>query len=143
MDTRRAAEQYEREPRDDILGPEVEPAPSAPQPPSEQKEVPTFAKFAKTFMATYAKANNKISEQTSKQSILDHRLLPRFADRRLDSFTVLDLDRMKAEMLEEEYGRKSGPIAALRAVHVAVPVVLRRVPRRSPLSWQTVPTSVA
>ena len=52
----------------------------------------------KTFMATYAKANNKISEQTSKQSILDNRLLPRFGGRRLDSFTVLDLDTMKAEM---------------------------------------------
>jgi hypothetical protein len=69
--------------------------------------VPTFKAFAKTFMATYAKANNKISEQTSKQSILENRLLPRFGDRRLDSFTVLDLDTMKAEMLDEEYSRKS------------------------------------
>jgi hypothetical protein len=61
-----------------------------------------------------AKANNKISEQTSKQSILDHRLLPRFGAQRLDSFTVFDLDRMKAEMLDDEYSAGLQRIRHLR-----------------------------
>lgn len=107
VDTKRAAQEYERDLRNELLRPQVEPTPAAPRPPPVTKEVPTFGEFARTFMATYAKANNKISEQTSKQSILDHRLLPRFRDRRLDSFTVLDLDGLKAEMLEEDYTRKT------------------------------------
>jgi integrase len=69
--------------------------------------VPTFAAFAKVFMATYAKANNKPSEQASKESILRHRLIPRFGKRRLDSFKVLDIDQLKADMLEENYNRKT------------------------------------
>jgi integrase len=108
VQNKRGAEQYERDVRNELLRPAPPPtAALAPAPSPEPKEVPTFKAFAKTFMATYAKANNKISEQTSKQSILDNRLLPRFGGRRLDSFTVLDLDTMKAEMLDEEYSRKS------------------------------------
>jgi integrase len=58
-------------------------------------------------MATYAKANNKPSEQASKESILTHRLVPRFGQRRLDSFRVLDIDQLKADTLEENYNRKT------------------------------------
>lgn len=113
VQNKRAAEQYERELRNELFRPVALPVPAqavqlaAPPAVEPRKEAPTFAAFAKIFMATYAKANNKISEQTSKQSILDNRLLPRFGARRLDSFTVLDLDTMKAEMLDDEYSRKS------------------------------------
>ena len=109
VQTLRGAEQYERQVRAQLLTGRtlVSPALADSTSGEKEKEVPTFGEFAETFMATYSKANNKISEQTSKQSILDHRLLPRFGNRRLDSFTVLDLDAMKADMLEHEYAPKT------------------------------------
>jgi integrase len=91
------------------LHPEVALVPPSvpPTPDPEMKEVPTFAEFAKIFMATYAKANNKPSEQASKQSILDNHLIPRFRARRLDSFRVLDIDQLKADKLDKKYNRKT------------------------------------
>jgi len=113
LQNKRAAEKCERDLRNELfrsVGPPVttQPTPAAaPEPSQPTQEVPTFAAFAKVFMATYAKANNKPSEQASKQSILDNYLLPRFRTRRLDSFKVLDIDQLKAEMLDEGYNRKT------------------------------------
>lgn len=113
VQSKRAAERYEREQRNELFASIAAPAPTqaaptAPAPPSQpEKEVPTFASFAKVFMATYAKANNKPSEQASKKSILDNYLLPRYRTRRLDTFKVLDIDQLKAEMLDEGYNRKT------------------------------------
>jgi len=105
--SKRGAEQYERELRFELLR-QQSPVPTAPVPnPEPKKEVPTFAAFAKIFLATYAKANNKPSEQDSKESILRVRLNPRFGTRKIDSFNVLDIDRMKAEMMEDDYSRKT------------------------------------
>lgn len=108
----RAAERYERKRRIELFDPTPARAPAqiaqpAPMPVEPEKEVPTFGAFAKVFMATYAKANNKPSEQASKESILDNYLLPRFRTRRLDSFKVLDIDQLKAEMLDEGFSRKT------------------------------------
>ncbi len=113
LQNKRAAERYERELRNElfrsvaVVAPTQAAQPAAPQPVEPEKEVPTFAAFAKIFMATYAKANNKPSEQASKESILKLRLVPRFGKRRLDSFKVLDIDQLKADMLEENYNRKT------------------------------------
>src|SRR5579872_2863710 len=111
---KREAERYEQKRRIELFASPPTPVPTQPaqaapvQPPVEpEKEVPTFAAFAKVFMATYAKANNKPSEQASKQSILDNYLLPRFRARRLDSFKVLDIDQLKAQMLDDEFSRKT------------------------------------
>jgi integrase len=108
VQTKRGAEAYERELRYERLHPTaamvLQPV---PVPVPEKKEVPTFAEFAKIFMGSYAKANNKPSEQNSKESILRVRLLPRFGKRRIDSFNVLDIDTLKAEMLEDDYNRKT------------------------------------
>lgn len=71
-----------------------------------REEVPTFAKFAETFMATYAKTNNKISEQTAKRSILDHHLLPALGSKRLDRITVQDVEELKAKLLDERKSAK-------------------------------------
>ena len=114
LQNKREAERYERELRNElfrsvaVVAPTQAAQPAAPQPVEPEKEVPTFAAFAKIFMATYAKANNKIvrAEPASRASSTTGSL-PRFGTRRLDSFTVLDLDTLKAEMLDDEYSRKS------------------------------------
>jgi integrase len=67
-----------------------------------KKEVaPIFAKFAETFMTTYAKTNNKISEQTAKRSILTHHLLPALGSKRLDKITGGDVENLKASIIEK------------------------------------------
>jgi integrase len=112
VQNKRAAEQYERDLRNELFRPAAPPAAAtvgtnAPEPSQPEKEVQTFAAFAKVFMATYAKANNKPSEQASKQCILDNHLLPRFRTRRLDTFKVLDIDQLKADMPDAKYNRKT------------------------------------
>jgi integrase len=113
LQNERAAEQCERELRNELFRSVGSPATAqltsaaVPEPSQPTQEVPTFAAFARIFMATYAKANNKPSEQASKESILRHRLIPRFGQRRLDSFKVLDIDQLKADMLEQNYNRKT------------------------------------
>lgn len=113
LQNKRAAEQCERDLRNELFRSVGSPATAqltpaaAPEPSQPTQEVPTFAAFAKIFMATYAKANNKPSEQASKESILRHRLIPRFGKRGLDSFKVLDIDQLKADMLEQNYNRKT------------------------------------
>jgi hypothetical protein len=65
-----------------------------------KKEVaPIFAKFAEKFMTTYAKTNNKISEQTAKRSILTHHLLPALGAKRLDKMTGEDVENLKASLI--------------------------------------------
>jgi integrase len=65
-----------------------------------RKEVPSFGKFAADFMASYARANNRPSEQTSKTSILKTHLLPAFDRVPLDRIGVQDVERLKAALLE-------------------------------------------
>jgi integrase len=67
--------------------------------PQKKKEVESFAAFAETFMAGYAKTNNKPSEQTAKRSILTHHLLPTLGSRRLDEITSKDVEDLKASLL--------------------------------------------
>jgi integrase len=74
--------------------------------PPERKEAPRFEEFAMDFMSSYAKANNKPSEQTSKAGILNRHLLPIFGDRRLDSFTAQDVEHLKARLLDGGLSRK-------------------------------------
>jgi integrase len=64
-----------------------------------KKVPPIFAKFAETFMTTYAKTNNKISEQTAKRSILTHHLLPALGAKRLDKITGEDVENLKANLI--------------------------------------------
>src|SRR6185369_8445916 len=71
-------------------------------PKAVRKEVPSFKEFSQEFVDTYVKANNKPSEQRSKRGVFDLWLLPRFKDRRLDEIRVRDVERPKAEMLEQK-----------------------------------------
>ena len=81
----------------------------SPPPPGEepkQKEAPTFGAFADEFMATYAKTNNRISEQIAKRGILKHHLRPAFGSMKLDAITVREVERLKAKVLAAELSRK-------------------------------------
>lgn len=74
--------------------------------PEKKMEVPTFKEFAADFMSSYARANNKPSEQAAKISILNQHLLPVFGRRRLDSITAKDVEHLKAELLDRGRSRK-------------------------------------
>ena len=95
INTKVAAETAERE---HIMRAQTKPTAPEPQP---RKEVPTFRKFAEDFMASYAKANNKPSEQASKASILKNHLLPAFDRVPLDRIGVKDVEMLKATLLEK------------------------------------------
>jgi integrase len=73
----------------------------------EKKEIPTLAEFAKRFIDGYAKVENKASEVTAKQSVLDHHLVPRFGSKRLDEITTEDVDGLKANLLEKKRSPKT------------------------------------
>ena len=121
VNTKRGAEQHER----DLRAAFQNPRPKA-------KEVPTLRVFAKEFMETYAKVNNRESEQEGKQSILNRHLLPRFGRRRLDGITVRDIERMKADLMTTHKPRTINNIMAVlgKILRYAAEVEeLEKVPR--------------
>jgi len=98
IQNRRAAEQYEQDLKAEMLaGPK--PAPPA--------EVPLFRDFAKSFMATYAPANNKPSEVSTKQGVLDNHLLPEFGHLRLDAIRMEQIEAFKKTKLDEKLAKKT------------------------------------
>lgn len=90
VNTKRAAEEAERAHIERVLSP----IPA-------KKEVPTLDRFADEFMETYVKANNKPSEQTTKECIFRVHLRPRFGKKRLDEISRRDIEQMKAELLKQ------------------------------------------
>jgi integrase len=92
LNTKLEAEKAEREHIQRVL--------TAPpdEPFLEPKEVPTFNAFADEFMATYAKTNNRYSEQMAKQGILKHHLRPAFGKLKLDAITVREIEQLKAKV---------------------------------------------
>lgn len=126
--SKRGAERFERElrqrlqaglPVDDEQAPEpAQKVPSAepviaPQvqakevPAVAEKEVPTLRAFADEFMLTYARANNKASEQEAKRSHLDCHLLPVFGDLRLDKIETRKVELFKAGLLNKGRSAKT------------------------------------
>jgi len=75
-------------------------------PPSE-RTVPTFEEFAREWFATYARTNNKPSEQKMKTSILRHHLVPVFGRRRLTQIAAADIEAYKARKLAAGYSPKT------------------------------------
>src|SRR4029079_933688 len=90
INTKVAAENAEREHIQRLLS-----SPSTPEP-VKPNEVPTFAKFAEEFMATYSEANNKPSEVQSKRTILKHHLLPAFGGKKLDVIQQREIEAYKS-----------------------------------------------
>ena len=93
VQTKRGAEQYERELRVALLSgtfgrEEVGPA-------------PTLKEFQERFIEEYCRANKqKPSGIDSKESAYRNYLLPLFAHRRLDTFTAADEDKLKKSLVK-------------------------------------------
>jgi integrase len=58
-----------------------------------------LAAFGERFLETYAKANNKPSEQASKRLIMKRHLRPVFGTKRLDQIGRGDIEALKARLL--------------------------------------------
>ena len=97
VQTRRGAEQYERELRQALLDGFRK----------ERKETPRFAAFAQEFLEVYAATNNKFSTLTAKKSAFKHHLLPAFGRSRLDEIGMRDIEAYKAKKLAEGLKPKS------------------------------------
>ncbi len=88
VQTRRGAEEYERQLRAALLNP-----------PPKKKEVPTLAQFAPRFIEGYARAKRlKASGIHTKESILRGHLLPTFGSRRLDEITDEPVAKLVARL---------------------------------------------
>lgn len=88
VNTRRGAEEYERQLRQALLEGRRVP-----------EEVPTLAEFAPRWIEGHALANRqKHSTVVSKQSILRHHLLPHLGKKRLDEITTEDVQRLKGRL---------------------------------------------
>lgn len=100
LNTKMAAENSEREHIQRLLS-------SPATPPAPPKEVPTFAKFAEEFMATYSEANNKPSEVQSKRTILKCHLLPAFGGKKLDVIQQREIEGYKSTKLKADLAPKT------------------------------------
>jgi integrase len=104
--TKRGAEQFERELRDSILsGVRGREEVKDEKPEQPQPVVPTVREFAKPFLEVYAAVNNKPSEQFMKKSILKHHILPRLGKFRLDAIRP-EIEPFKAALLAKGLSRK-------------------------------------
>ena len=132
LQTKREAERYERELRRDLLDGE-------PQQ-STKAEVPTFASFAKRFLGTYARSNNKRSEIESKQTILRVHLTPVFGELPLDRVDALRVEAYKARKLKEGLSAKTinNQLTVLRRM-LAIAVEWGLVDAVPPVRWLRTP----
>jgi integrase len=101
VQTKRGAEQYERELRQSLL------EGNHGQDKRVEVKVPTCAEFAKEFLRTYAKANNKPSEYESKVATFKNHLNPAFGKMTIDRIGAKEIEQFKARKLEEGYSPKS------------------------------------
>lgn len=103
IQNKRAAEQYERETRIELLeGPATRKEVEQPK-----VEAPKFAAFSDTFIKTYAKTNNKPSEVATKEAALKNHLVPAFGKLRLDAIGPERIEAFKAEKLEAKLSEKT------------------------------------
>jgi integrase len=96
VDTRRGAEDYERQVRAHVL--------STSMPSSRERRL---SDFAVEFLTTYAAANNKPSEIASKEMILRVHLLPEMGERSLSAIGPAEIERYKATKLRADLSAKT------------------------------------
>lgn len=92
IQTRRGAEQYEREVRQALLS-------GTYNKQEEKKRVPVLVDFAKQYL-TYAKVNNKPSTYDAKLRIMERHLIPAFGRLPLDRIGAYEVEAFKAAKLE-------------------------------------------
>jgi integrase len=108
INTRRGAEQYERDLRLALAqgryGKEV-----------VAEQVPTVEQFAECFL-TYSKNNNKPSTVHAKNGLLRNHLMPAFGHMRLNEIGTAEVEKYKAEKLRGNYAPKAinNQLTALR-----------------------------
>jgi len=105
VDTRRGAEQHERQIRQRILdgtfGKEEQQQQEQPQ---TQEPVPTLREFVSRFLKVSSN-NNKHSSIVSKQQLLEDHLIPAFGGMRLDEIRVAQIEDFKADMRKKVSGK--------------------------------------
>jgi integrase len=111
VQTKRGAEQYERQLRAELLNPSP-----------IRKEVPTLKEFAPRFIEGYAKANkHKASGIETKQDILKSHLIPLFGALPLDQITSERVARLKARLRDKSGSRTNNVLSVLnKLLKVAV-----------------------
>ncbi|WP_408918068.1 hypothetical protein [Bradyrhizobium arachidis] len=67
----------------------------------------TFAEFAVKWFEDYVRPNNKYSEQLSKKYILSSSLLPFFGRKPVGQIKGHDIERYKAQQVQEGYTNKT------------------------------------
>jgi integrase len=127
VQTLRGAERYERDLRSSLLdgtfGREEE----------KRAPVPTLGEFKQRFIDEWCKANKqKPSGIDSKDSAFRNYLLPVFAERRLDSFTPADEDKLKKSLLDYAASTYNNAASTMNMVLKAAARwgVIRHVPHR-------------
>ncbi len=104
VQTRRGAEEYERQLRGSLLD-------GSHGREEQLQQVPTVAEFEPRFL-TYAENNNKPSTVTAKKQALKHHILPAFGGKRLNEIGPADIEAFKASMrrkVSQSRGRKKTP----------------------------------
>ncbi len=102
VNTKRGAEEFERQLRQSMLDGSYQAAIVAAIPPV------TFLQFAERFMVSYVRANNKPSERASKRSILEQHLIPYFGDKAITAINVETIEEFKEFQLQPKL-RKNRP----------------------------------
>ena len=87
-----------------LFDPKPEPSPVPREP---EKEVPTVNAFADVFLETYAKTNNKPSEQINKESLLRTKIKPFLGKRKLDQVRYGQVEDLKAHLLKRGLSAKT------------------------------------
>lgn len=96
MQSRRKAEQYERQVLHDLRA-GVDPFRVEVRSEEPAPEIPTLASFAETFMTTYVKTNNRASTGREKQRTLNRGLLPVLGHLRLDKIGPKEIEIYKGK----------------------------------------------
>jgi integrase len=134
VQTRRGAEQYERQVREAML---ANPSNNGTR---VRREVPTLDAFADEFVESYARANNKASEVKGKKEILAHHLRPAFGRLKLNRIGPQEIERYKARKLMDEYapGTVNNHLTVLRKL-LAVAEEWGLIDKVPKVKWLKVP----
>jgi integrase len=104
VQTKRGAEAYERQLREALVDGAYD---QKKQAETKEKNVPKIRQFSKDFIEVYARSNNKPSEVATKSSYVRNHILPVLGEKQLDCVTALDIERLKADLLNKGYAKKT------------------------------------